>query len=97
MSAQSLCSRPATDDVKPWGDRLHTAVANEEARMKGRHHRVFRILASALIAAAVVVPVTGAAGSSDGSARLKSNGYMKNAILRNDIAHFGNRAMVSWK
>ena len=65
--------------------------------MKGRHHRVLRILASALTAAAVVVPVTGAAGSSDRSARPKSNGHLKNAILRNDIAHFGNRAMVSWK
>ena len=40
--------------------------------MKGRHHQVLRILASALTAAAVVVPVTGAAGSSDGSARPKS-------------------------
>jgi hypothetical protein len=73
--------------MKPWGNRLHTAVANEEAQMKGRHNRVFRILASALTAAAVVVPVTGAAGSSDGSAQPKSGGQL-NVILRNDNAHW---------
>ena len=55
--------------------------------MNGRHHRVLRILASALTAAAVVVPVTWAAGSSDGSARPKSGGHL-NVIARNDSAHW---------
>ena len=66
--------------------------------MKGRHHRVFRVLALALTAAAVVVPVTGAAGSSDGSARPKSGGHvnvhlsaMTALIGAEDVVAFGNR------
>jgi hypothetical protein len=45
--------------------------------VKRRHHRVFRLLASTVTAAALVVPVTAAVGSSGGSVRATGTSPLK--------------------
>jgi hypothetical protein len=57
--------------------------------MNARHHRFSRLLASAAIAAAVAAPVTPAAGGGDRPVAPRS-AERPNALLRNDIGHFGN-------
>jgi hypothetical protein len=57
--------------------------------MTARHHRFSRLLAPAAIAAALAATATPAAGSGGGPG---ATGFPErsNAILRNDIGHFGN-------
>jgi hypothetical protein len=55
--------------------------------MTGRHHRVFRLLASAATAAALAVPATAGAG---GNAVATGPVNDSNPILQNDIRHFGS-------
>jgi hypothetical protein len=62
--------------------------------MKSRHHRVFRLLASTVTAAALAALVTSATGSSGGSVGARSPQH-SNAILRNDIAHYGTHRRLS--
>jgi hypothetical protein len=62
--------------------------------MKSRHHRVFRLLASTVTAAALAAPVTAAAGSSVGSVGSQSPEH-SNAILRNDIAQYRTHWLLS--
>jgi len=62
--------------------------------MNGRHHRVFRLLASTITAATLAVPMTAAAGSGGAPARTSSPEH-SNAILRNDIAHYGTPGRLS--
>lgn len=49
--------------------------------MKRRHHRVFRLLATAAVATGLAAPVSPAVAASP---------EQSNPLLRNDIAHFGN-------
>jgi len=60
--------------------------------MERRHHRVFRLLASMVAAAALAAPVSAAAGRSGGSVATSSQQH-SNAILRNDIAHYGTHRL----
>ncbi len=62
--------------------------------MKSRQHQVFRLLASMVTAAALAAPVTAAAGRSGGPVGTSSQQH-SNAILRNDIAHYGTHRRLS--
>jgi hypothetical protein len=57
--------------------------------MTHRHHRVFRLVASAITAAALAAPGIAAAGSGGRSVGTSSP-ERPNPILLNDIRHFGN-------
>lgn len=57
--------------------------------MPHRHHRVFRLVASAIIAAALATPGIASAGSGGRSVGTSSP-ERSNPILSNDIRHFGN-------
>ena len=59
--------------------------------MTGRHHRAFRLLASTVTVAALAVPATAAAG---GNAVAEGSANDSNAILQNDVRHFGNPVVV---
>jgi hypothetical protein len=58
--------------------------------MKSRQHRVFELVASTVTVAALAVPVTAAARS--GRSVGTSSPEYSNAILRNDISHYGTQA-----
>jgi hypothetical protein len=63
--------------------------------MKRRNHRVVRLLATAVTAATLAAPVNAAAGSGGKSPVEPTSPEPSNAILRNDIAHFGNQQGLS--
>ena len=56
--------------------------------VKRRNHRVSPLFVAAVIAGALAAPVTAAAGSGEPASQ---NAETSNAILRNDIAHYGNQ------
>ena len=59
-----------------------------------RHHRVFRLVASMITAAALAAPGVAAAGSGGRSVGTSSP-ERSNPILANDIRHFGNSTGLS--
>jgi hypothetical protein len=61
--------------------------------MKSRKHRVFRLAAWTVTAAALAVPVTAAAAN--GRPVGTSSPEYSNPILQNDIAHYGTRIRLS--
>ena len=58
--------------------------------MTGRHHRAFRLLAPAVIAAALAMPATAAADGGNAAPKGRASISDLNPILQNDIRHFGN-------
>jgi hypothetical protein len=62
--------------------------------MKSRAYPVFRLLALTVTVATLAVPVSEAADGSGGPVGTSSS-ERPNAILRNDIAHYGTRGGLS--
>ena len=70
--------------------------------MNGRHRRVFRVMALVLTAAAVVVPVTGAAAAATGPpatnpARTSTSFSAMTALIGAEDVVAIDKALVSWR